>query len=132
MSALSVETDPLSVLLVDDTADLRELMKLALERGGDFRVVAQAGDGQEGVLVAREVHPQIVLLDIAMPVMDGLTALPEIRAACPEATIIMLSAFDTAFTKERAFANGANGYIQKGTPMRTLLEKIREIASASD
>ena len=75
------------VVLVDDTADLRQLLRIALGRVG-FDVVGEAGDGAAGIEVAREQEPDLVVLDLSMPVMDGLEALPHIRAACPRAAIV--------------------------------------------
>ena len=71
------------VVLVDDTRDLRELMRLAMVRGG-FDVVGEAADGREGIEVCAQQQPDVVLLDLAMPVMDGIEALPGIREHCPE------------------------------------------------
>ena len=128
MSTLPVTTDPLGVVVVDDTPDLRALLRMALERRGEFQVVAEAGDGQEGVRLVQELQPDVVLLDIAMPVMDGLEALPLIRAACPRATVVMLSGFGAAEMTQRAMLAGADGYLQKGLPIRALLSQVRSIA----
>ena len=71
-------TSPLRAVVVDDTADLRELMRLALTRGG-FEVVGEAGDGRAGIETVREQRPDLVLLDLSMPVMDGLNSTKHIR-----------------------------------------------------
>ena len=119
--------DPLRVVVVDDTVDLRDLMRLAFERSSDFVMVAEAGDGREGVEVATRTQPDVVLLDIAMPVMDGLEALPLVRAACPEATIVMLSGFGATEMTGRALEGGADGYLQKGQPMSAVLAQVRAL-----
>ena len=90
-----------SVLLVDDTPDVRMLVRRALERSGGLEVVAEVGDGAAAVEAARHHQPDVVLLDIAMPVMDGLEALPLIRQVAPRATVIMLSAFTADEMVER-------------------------------
>jgi signal transduction histidine kinase/DNA-binding NarL/FixJ family response regulator len=119
---------PRRVVIIDDTQDLRELLKLALTRGG-FDVVAEAGDGREGIEVVRETRPDVVLLDLAMPVMDGIEALPTIRRLCPAAKIVVLSGFGAQQMSARAVAAGADGYVQKGAPLNTILDYVRDITS---
>ena len=116
---------PLRVVIVDDTPDLRDLLTMALQRRGEYAVVAEAENGLEAIDVVRAHQPDLVLLDIAMPVMDGLEALPQIRQAATSATVVMLSGFNAAEMTERAVALGADGYVQKGTPIRQLLEQLR-------
>jgi DNA-binding NarL/FixJ family response regulator len=121
------DLSPRSVLLVDDTPEIRMLVRRALERGGALQVVAEAGDGAAGLDAARAHHPDLVLLDIAMPVMDGLEALPLIRELLPDATVIMLSGFGAELLVEKAMASGADGYIQKGQPMRELIGRVHQL-----
>jgi DNA-binding NarL/FixJ family response regulator len=124
-------TTSISVVLVDDSEDLLFLVRGALERGGQFRVVAEAGDGEQGVAAARAAQPDLVLLDIAMPVMDGMQALPLIREACPDATVVMLSAFgDSSGMPQRAMSLGANGYIHKDGRLQALPEQLRVIVGS--
>jgi DNA-binding NarL/FixJ family response regulator len=118
----------ISAVLIDDSDDLLLLVRGALERSGKFRVVAEARDGKRGVAAVSASQPDIVLLDIAMPVMDGLQALPLIREACPAAIIVMLSAFDDASgMPQRAMEMGANGYIHKDGRIQALPEQLRMI-----
>ncbi len=119
----------LRVLVVDDTEDFRELMRIVLERTGDFEVVGEAADGQQAVELAREIQPDVVLLDIAMPVMDGLQALPAIREICADAAVVMLSGFSATKMREQAVALGADGYLEKGQPMRGLLIGLYRVTS---
>jgi DNA-binding NarL/FixJ family response regulator len=79
---------PVRVVVIDDTIDIRELLRVALSRGG-MEVVGEARDGQEGIDVVREERPDVVMLDLAMPVMDGVEALPHIRELVPDAQIIV-------------------------------------------
>jgi DNA-binding NarL/FixJ family response regulator len=118
-------SDPLRVVIVDDTPDLRDLLAMALQRRGEFRVVAEADNGRDAIDVVGAQQPDLVLLDIAMPVMDGLEALPQIRQVCSLATVVMLSGFGAVEMSERAIALGADGYVQKGTPIRQLMEQVR-------
>src|SRR4051794_19067760 len=102
---------------------------MALERTGEFEVVAHAENGRVAVDSAAAHEPDLVLLDIAMPVMDGLEALPLIRSACPDAIVVMLSGFGASEMTTKALAGGADGYIQKGQPLGTLLAQLRTLVS---
>lgn len=130
MNALAAKPDPLRVVVIDDTADLRELLKIALTRGG-FHVVGEAGDGQQGIDMVRLHHPDVVLLDLAMPVMDGIEALPQIRRLTPKGKIVVLSGFGAQHMSERAVSAGADGYVQKGAPLNTILDYVREVCEGT-
>jgi DNA-binding NarL/FixJ family response regulator len=122
---------PFRVVLVDDTPDIRDLLRMALERNPAFEVVAEAANGLEAVKITRTSCPDVVLLDIAMPVMNGLEALPFIRQACPDAIVVMLSGFGAAAMTERSLALGAAGYIQKGTPLPSLVAQVQVLAAGA-
>ena len=113
---------PVRAVVIDDTTDIRDLLRFALSRGG-MDVVGEAGDGQAGVEVVREERPDVVLLDLAMPVMDGIEALPLIRDLVPEAQIIVLSAFGGAVSQQ-VIESGADGYLIKGTPLRDIVAYV--------
>lgn len=115
------------VVIVDDTPDVRDLLGLVIGRAPDFTVVAEAGDGREGIAVATREQPDVVLLDLAMPEMDGLEALPHLRTALPGAAIVVLSGFQAAALGAQALEAGADGYVEKGTPARDLLARLREL-----
>lgn len=117
------------VVVIDDTDDLRQLLSLALTRGG-FEIVAEAGDGRAGIETVREHRPDVVLLDLAMPVMDGIEALPAIRRLVPAAKIIVLSGFGAQQMSARAVAVGADGYVQKGAPLPSILAYVRTVCAA--
>ncbi len=130
MSSVSegADHDPLRVVIIDDTADLRQLLRLALERSG-FEVVAEAGDGKAGIETVRQHRPDVVVIDLAMPVMDGIEALPALRRLVPEAKIIVLSGFGSQQMSARAVAAGADGYVQKGAPLTTIIGYVDDIVS---
>lgn len=102
------------VVVADDVDDMRFLLGRALEQSGRFTVVGEAANGQEAVRLAVEHRPHLALLDLAMPVMDGLDALPKIRAAVPECTVVVLSGFDTAEKADQAMRAGAAAFLVKG------------------
>jgi DNA-binding NarL/FixJ family response regulator len=115
------------VLVVDDAANLRELLTVLLEVEDDFEVVAAVGDGAQALEKADELEPDIVLLDIAMPVMDGFAALPALRRRLPDASIVIFSAYEQREQAERALKNGADIYLEKGTSVVNLVAQIREL-----
>jgi DNA-binding NarL/FixJ family response regulator len=118
------------VLVVDDAANLRELLTVLLEVEDDFEVVAAVGDGAQALAKADELEPDIVLLDIAMPVMDGFAALPELRRRLPDASIVIFSAYEQRDKAERAVTEGADIYIEKGTSVVNLVTRIRELRAS--
>jgi DNA-binding NarL/FixJ family response regulator len=113
---------PVRAVVIDDTSDIRDLLTIVLTRSG-MHVVGEAGDGQAGVDVVRAERPDVVLLDLAMPVMDGVEALPIIRGLVPDARIIVLSAFAGALS-EKVLDCGADGYLMKGTPLSKIVAYI--------
>lgn len=130
MRADEPRTRPLRTVIIDDTADLRDLLRLALDRGG-FDVVGEAGDGRAGIDLVRAERPDVVLLDLSMPVMDGLEALPTIRRSCPTAKIVVLSGFGATQMSERALASGADGYVQKGASLDSILDYVRDMTAGT-
>jgi len=105
------------ILIVDDNDDVRRLLRIQLETGGQYAVVGEGTDGREGVKLATELQPDVVLLDLAMPIMDGLEALPLIKAAVENVKVIVLSGFDEASMRDIAFQAGASKYVEKGVRM---------------
>ena len=120
-------TEAVRAVIVDDTPDLRLLLRLILERDGDIAIVGEAEDGLRGVEATRRLQPQLVMLDLAMPVMDGLEALPRIKAACPTATVVVLSGFEAGAMQERSMRAGADAYLQKGTSPQEILAVVRAL-----
>ena len=115
------------VLVVDDAANLRELLTLLLEVEDDFEVVGTAADGRQAIDAAQALKPDVVLLDLAMPVMDGLQALPELRGLLPNSRIVIFSGFEHEALAEEAMQAGADAYIEKGTSVTQLVAQLREL-----
>jgi len=115
------------VLVVDDAANLRELLTLLLEIEDDFEVVGTASDGKQAIEVAASLRPDVILLDLAMPVMDGLQALPLLRECVPQARIVIFSGFEHQALAEVALQAGADAYIEKGTSVTQLVTELREL-----
>lgn len=125
---MGAEQDAWSVLLVDDTIDLRLLLRLALERTGRFRIVGDAGDGQEGVALAERLQPDLVVLDLNMPVMDGAEALPLIRAASPRSRVVIFSGIEG--DPGRWESAGASHFLVKGTATSEIITELNELMEA--
>jgi YesN/AraC family two-component response regulator len=116
------------VVVVDDAEELRALIKRALDREDDFTVVGEAADGKSGVEVADAQQPDVVLLDIAMPVLDGLQALPLLRKKCPTALVVVLSGFgQDSKAAQKALELGAHGFLNKGDSQGKLVDRLRVI-----
>jgi len=115
------------VLVVDDAANMRELLTLLFEVEDDFDVVDTVRDGAQAIERATELEPDVILLDIAMPGMDGMAALPELRRALPNARIVVFSAFEERELAERALRIGADLYIEKGTTVTDLVARLRAL-----
>jgi DNA-binding NarL/FixJ family response regulator len=112
------------VLVVDDDPDYRLLLRLALQPGEGFEVVAEAGDGAAAVAEARREQPDVVLLDCRLPGADAFDVLPELRAAAPGARIVLVSGHDVADLRAASRSAGAVGYLTKGTPARDLAAEL--------
>ncbi len=132
MSAAVAGRPARSVLVVGGAPDLRLLLRLALERDGDIRVVAEARDGPDGVDLARRAQPDVVLLDLAGPRPDDDAVVREVRAACPTARVLVFSGLDSAGATEAAVRAGAHGSLQKGAPPSVLRASVRSAGGADD
>jgi DNA-binding NarL/FixJ family response regulator len=113
------------VIVCDDTRQVRTLIKAELSLEPDILVVGEAANGAEAIDLARSEQPDVVVLDLGMPVMGGLEALPKIKQAAPTARIIVVSSFDVAEMADKAVAAGASRYIEKGAPAQQIVAAVR-------
>jgi two-component system, chemotaxis family, chemotaxis protein CheY len=124
-TAQDQRADDVRIVVIDDTSDIRLLLCTVLNRNG-MQVVGEAADGRAGVDLVRAERPDVVLLDLAMPIMDGVEALPLIRQLVPDARIIVFSAFAGAIT-EQVLRSGADGFLEKGTPLKSIVACVEEL-----
>ena len=124
-------TEPIKVLLVDDEELVRFGLRTVLEASGDFTVVGEAGDGAAGVKAARDLRPDVVLIDIRMPVMDGLTATKQILAQPDPPQVAVLTTFHVDDYVYAALAAGAAGFLLKDTPPREIAAAVRAVADGT-
>jgi two-component system, NarL family, nitrate/nitrite response regulator NarL len=119
----------ISVLLVDDHSLFRSGIRSLLQRNPDFNVVGEAADGVEGIKRARQLQPDVVLLDLNMPGISGLEALQLILQDCPHTAVIMLTVSEDAEDLSAALRAGARGYLIKNIETDYLLRAIRRAAA---
>src|SRR5947209_1985645 len=119
---------PIRVLLADDHALVREGTRRLLEAEGDVEVVAEAASGEEAIEAARRLHPNIAIIDIAMPGIGGIQATREIKAHCPETAILILSAYDDEPYLVALLEAGAAGFLLKNVHGQELINAIRAVS----
>lgn len=117
-----------SVMLVDDHSIMRDLLRDALEATGEFEVVAEAADGRQALDLVEEVAPDVIVMDVIMPEMDGIEACREITERLPDTRVLMLTASNERDAIVRSIAAGATGYLQKYSGKEQLLATLREVA----
>lgn len=123
-----MKTEPIRILLVDDQTMFREGLRTLLSVQADFAIVGEAGNGEEAVALAAKLHPQIVLMDLRMPVLDGVAATQWLQRAHPECRVIILTTFDDDEYVFDGLRAGAVGYLLKDAPSEKLFEAIRAAA----
>jgi DNA-binding NarL/FixJ family response regulator len=115
-----------AVLICDDNAGMRTLLGAIVGASLRMRVVGEAADGNEAVAQATRLQPNVILLDLAMPIRSGLEALPELRQVAPDARIIVFSGFAGSIVAEQVLALGAAAYLEKGADPDTIAATIEQ------
>jgi two-component system chemotaxis response regulator CheY len=118
-----------TILLVDDEAHIRKFVGLILKQLGSPRLL-EAPNGQEAVAIYEKENPDLVLLDINMPIMDGLETLKKLREIDPECIVVMLTSLASRSNVENALALGATNYIRKDTPKEEIAKALNETIAA--
>lgn len=121
-----------SALLADDVPELRRLLRHVLSMSDRFDVIAEAENGLEAVQLAEQHKPNLLLLDISMPVMDGMEALPKIRQASPDTQVVVLSGFEAERMGQAALDAGAAAYLEKGIPPGVLIDRLLAIMAPGE
>ena len=120
---------PARVMLVDDHSIMRDGLQEVLERSGEFEVVGQAGDGVAAVAAAESLRPDLIIMDVIMPLKNGIDACREIMDLLPETRVLMLTAATEDDAVIEAIAAGATGYLQKFSGKEQLLAAVRDVAA---
>ena len=119
----------ITVLLAEDHGIVREGLRSLLQLSGEFEVVGEAGNGRQAVEMARKLHPTVVVMDIAMPMLNGFEATRQILLAAPDTKVLVLSAHSDDEYVAHMAAVGAAGYLVKQNSGQVLVHAIKEIAS---
>ena len=124
-----MEPDTIRILLADDHPVVRDGLAAMLSTQPDFEVVGEAGTGAEAVAEAALLRPDVVLMDLEMPALDGIEAIRLLRAADPKVQVVVLTAFDTDERIVGAIQAGAQGYLLKGAPRAEIFAAIRTVST---
>lgn len=119
----------ITLVLVEDESLVRHGLRTWLERDAEISVVGEAGDGAEAIALAQVLQPDVVLMDISLPTMDGITAAAALRAVVPHGAVVFLSLYDDAATRARADAAGGAAFVGKHEGVRALRSAIRQAAA---
>jgi len=119
--------DKIKILIADDHAVVREGTRRILEQEEDLEVVAEAGDGEEAVRQATRLKPDVAIIDVAMPKLDGIEATKQIKSACPTITVLILSAYDDDQFVFSLLEAGAAGYLLKSVRGSELVDAVRAV-----
>jgi DNA-binding NarL/FixJ family response regulator len=112
------------VLIVDDSPQVRQELSTLLPLAGDIEIVGEAADGDEAIRLAKVLQPDVILLDLQMPVMDGYQAAPQIRVVCPACRVVALTVYGDPVSRAQAAAAGVDLFLVKGVSVESLVQAI--------
>lgn len=119
----------IGVFLCDDVPELRALLRYGLEEDTELKVVGEAGSAQEAIDAIPGLRPDVLLLDLSMPGMDGLEAIPLLRTAAPGTAIVVFSGFAAERMAQPVLSLGAARYVEKGEPLESVRAIVHEVAA---
>jgi DNA-binding NarL/FixJ family response regulator len=122
-------SDEITVLIADDHEVVREGLRLSLMRSPHIRVVGEAPDGETAIALAERRRPDVVIMDLRMPGMDGLEATEEITKRVPDTAVLVFTAYSERSLLSRGLESGAKGYVLKEAPQETVLRAIEKVAA---
>jgi DNA-binding NarL/FixJ family response regulator len=122
---MSNSPEPIKVIIADDHVLYRAGVKTALSTKKDLKIIGEADNGQHLLTLLKNIHPDVILLDIQMPIMDGIGALPEIKKNWPEIKVIMLTMMDDHSMITKLMELGANSYLSKTSDSEVIYEAIK-------
>ena len=118
------------ILIVDDEPQIRDILRKIIDRHENWTVCGEAADGVQAIDKAAELKPDLILLDISMPNLDGLSALPRIREQCPDSGIVILTLHESLDMARASSAAGAWGYVAKSLAATALVPEIEKVEAA--
>ena len=124
--------DPVTIVVVDDASEVRLLVKTRLRMSGLLRVVGEGADGAQAVALAREHQPALMLLDVSMPGMDGLAALPRVLEVSPSTRVVLYSGFEEQGLAGEAQRLGAAAFIEKSSPIDSLSDRLLDVLAPDE
>jgi DNA-binding NarL/FixJ family response regulator len=122
---------PKCILIVDDNASIRQMLWTIFEETPGWEVCGEAQNGREAIQKARELKPDLIVLDLSMPIMNGLEAAPMLRRMLPEVPIILYTLHDSKLVEREGFSVGISGVVSKAADLKTLVNQAEDLLRAA-